>query len=172
VGADVGDRSGGEVAQPGPPAGGGDDGCLLVGAVGGQGEQAAAGVVADPLFHLRPADQHEPQVRVADRVGHQPLDAQVPEADASYAPQLAVYTDAGRREGLDVRAAYVHDLKAADRQPVDVSACAIATAEEQVEASVRGLPSRDFRAKPGRPCLRCDQKRLCPWDATAQQAVV
>jgi DNA helicase II / ATP-dependent DNA helicase PcrA len=95
-----------------------------------------------------------------------------PEADAVYALQLAVYTDAGRREGLDVRAAYVHDLKAADRQPVDVSARAITTAEEQVEASVRGLRSRDFRAKPGRPCLRCDQKRLCPWDATAQQAVV
>jgi DNA helicase II / ATP-dependent DNA helicase PcrA len=95
-----------------------------------------------------------------------------PEADAVYALQLAVYTDAGRREGLDVRAAYVHDLKAADRQPVDVSARAITSAEEQVEASVRGLRSRDFRAKPGRPCLRCDQKRLCPWDATAQQAVV
>jgi len=25
--------------------------------------------------------------------------------------QLQVYADAGRREGLDVRAAYVHDLK-------------------------------------------------------------
>ena len=29
--------------------------------------------------------------------------------------QLQVYADAGRREGLDVRAAYVHDLKAAAR---------------------------------------------------------
>ena len=62
VGAEVGDLSGGEVAQPGPPTGRGDNACLLVGAVGGQGEQAAARVVADPLFHLRPADQHEPQV--------------------------------------------------------------------------------------------------------------
>jgi DNA helicase-2/ATP-dependent DNA helicase PcrA len=95
-----------------------------------------------------------------------------PEGDADYDLQLAVYTDAGRREGLDVRAAYIHDLKAADRQPVDVSARAITAAEEQVEASVRGLRSRDFRAKPGRPCLRCDQKRLCQWDATPQQAVV
>ena len=34
--------------------------------------------------------------------------------------QLQVYADAGRREGLDVRAAYVHDLKAAAR---DVGPC-------------------------------------------------
>jgi hypothetical protein len=60
------------VAQPGPPAGCGDNACPLVRAVGGQGEQAAAGVVADPLIHLRAADKREPQVRVADRVGHQP----------------------------------------------------------------------------------------------------
>ena len=32
-----------------------------------------------------------------------------------HALQLQVYADAGRREGLDVRAAYVHDLKAAAR---------------------------------------------------------
>ena len=36
---------------------------------------------------------------------------------ADHALQLQVYTDAGRREGLDVRAAYVHDLKAAERTP-------------------------------------------------------
>jgi len=35
--------------------------------------------------------------------------------------QLAIYADAGLREGLPIEAAYVHDLKAADRQPVDVS---------------------------------------------------
>ena len=37
-----------------------------------------------------------------------------------HALQLQVYADAGRREGLDVRGAYVHDLKAASRNPVDV----------------------------------------------------
>jgi DNA helicase-2/ATP-dependent DNA helicase PcrA len=88
-----------------------------------------------------------------------------PEADAEYGLQLAVYTDAGRREGLDVRAAYVHDLKAADRQSVDVSARAITETEELVEATVRNLRDRDFRAKPGRPCKRCDLKRLCRWNS-------
>ena len=35
-------------------------------------------------------------------------------ADADdHSLQLQVYADAGRREGLDVRGAYVHDLKAA-----------------------------------------------------------
>ena len=37
-----------------------------------------------------------------------------------HALQLQVYSDAGRREGLDVRGAYVHDLKAAERSPVPV----------------------------------------------------
>ena len=89
-----------------------------------------------------------------------------PDADEDYGLQLAVYTDAGRREGLDVRAAYVHDLKAADRQAVDVSPGAIVTTETLVEASVHDLRNRDFRARPGRACQRCDLKKLCRWDAT------
>jgi DNA helicase-2/ATP-dependent DNA helicase PcrA len=76
---------------------------------------------------------------------------------------LAVYTDAGRREGLNVRAAYVHDLKAADRDPVDVSPEAIAASEQIVEDAVRGLRARDFRPRPGDPCRRCDVRRLCQW---------
>lgn len=86
-----------------------------------------------------------------------------PEADADYALQLAVYTDAGRREGLNVRAAYVHDLGEADRKPVDVAATAIQLAEAEVETSVRELRERQFQAKPGRPCNRCDLRSLCRW---------
>jgi DNA helicase-2/ATP-dependent DNA helicase PcrA len=41
-------------------------------------------------------------------------------AAADHGFQLQVYADAGRREGLDVRAAYVHDLKARARSTVDV----------------------------------------------------
>ena len=37
-----------------------------------------------------------------------------------HALQLQVYANAGRREGLDVRAAYVHDLKKAARDPIGV----------------------------------------------------
>ena len=70
-----------------------------------------------------------------------------PEAEADYALQLAVYTDACRREGLNVRAAYVHDLKASDREPVDVTP-EIKASEEIVENTVRSLRDRDFRARP------------------------
>ena len=90
-----------------------------------------------------------------------------PEASADYALQLAVYTNAGRREGLNVRAAYVHDLKAADREPVDVSSVAIAASEQLVEDAVRSLRNRDFRARPGHPCRRCDVRKLCRWDPSA-----
>jgi DNA helicase-2/ATP-dependent DNA helicase PcrA len=86
-----------------------------------------------------------------------------PEAEDDYGLQLAVYTDAGRREGLNVRAAYVHDLKAADRQSVDVSPSAVLASEHTVASSVRDLKGRDFRAKPGPPCRRCDVKSLCRW---------
>jgi len=85
--------------------------------------------------------------------------------DDDHGLQLAVYTDAGRREGLDVRAAYVHDLAAADRRPIDVSGQAVADSEELVESSVADLRRRDFRPKPGRPCRRCDMRKLCRWAA-------
>jgi DNA helicase-2/ATP-dependent DNA helicase PcrA len=87
-----------------------------------------------------------------------------PDASPDYALQLAVYTDAGRREGLNVCAAYVHDLKAADRQPVDVSPETIAASEQIVADTVRNLRNRDFHARPGHPCRRCDVRRLCQWD--------
>lgn len=76
-----------------------------------------------------------------------------PEADADYALQLAAYAYAyaGRREGLNVRGAYVHDLKEAERKPVDVTPAAIQAAETEVENSVRELRERRFRAKPGPP---------------------
>ncbi len=88
-----------------------------------------------------------------------------PGADAEYDLQLAVYADAGCREGLNVRAAYVHDLKTAERTPVNVSPTAIAAAEAQVESTVRSLRNREFHARPGKACRRCDLKKLCRWEA-------
>jgi DNA helicase-2/ATP-dependent DNA helicase PcrA len=87
-----------------------------------------------------------------------------PEAKADYELQLAVYTDAGRREGLNVRAAYVHDLKASDRARVDISPEAVTASRQVVQDTVRSLRNRDFRARPGRPCARCDVRNLCRWD--------
>ena len=92
------------------------------------------------------------------------------EANSDYELQLAVYADAGLREGLNVRAAYIHDLKAADRKPVDVSPAAIAASEQTVEDSGRSLRARNFSARPGRSCRRCDVRRLCQWDSAMTPA--
>jgi RecB family exonuclease len=62
-----------------------------------------------------------------------------PAAGDDCALQLAIYADAGRREGLPIEAAYLHDLKAADRQPIDVSTAAITASEQSVESSVADL---------------------------------
>ena len=88
-----------------------------------------------------------------------------PAAGDDYALQLAIYADAGLREGLPISAAYIHDLKAADRQPVDVSLAAIAASEQTVESAVANLRQRIFHAKPGPLCRRCDVHSLCHWDA-------
>jgi DNA helicase-2/ATP-dependent DNA helicase PcrA len=75
--------------------------------------------------------------------------------------QLQVYADAGRREGLDVRAAYVHDLKATRRDAVDVDGNALAGAEQIVtEAAVR-LRLRDYAPDPGRKCRSCEVRTVC-----------
>jgi hypothetical protein len=67
--------------------------------------------------------------------------------------------------GLDREAlAEVHDLKAADRECVEVSPAAISAVEQAVEASVTDLRQRNVRASPGRPCRRCDVHSLSRWD--------
>jgi DNA helicase-2/ATP-dependent DNA helicase PcrA len=86
-----------------------------------------------------------------------------PSAFDDYALQLAVYADAGLREGLPIEAAYVHDLKAAARDSVDVSSVSIAAAEKAVEASLAELRQRAFQPRPGRPCRRCDVHKVCRW---------
>ena len=77
MGAEVGDLAGAEVAQPWPPARRVHDPPPAVGAVGCEREQAAAGVVPDPLFHLLAADDDEPQAGIGDRVADQPFNTEV-----------------------------------------------------------------------------------------------
>jgi DNA helicase-2/ATP-dependent DNA helicase PcrA len=89
------------------------------------------------------------------------------EGEHAHDLQLQVYANAGRREGLDVRAAYVHDLKRADRVAVDVSADAVSTSERSVVALVDRLKSKDFSPRPGEHrCGRCDVRPLCRFAAT------
>jgi DNA helicase-2/ATP-dependent DNA helicase PcrA len=81
--------------------------------------------------------------------------------DREYDTQLQIYTNAGRREGLQVRAAYVHDLKAGDRIEVDVSGTSVACAEAEVVSLIHRLRARDFQAHPGTACRGCDVRSLC-----------
>jgi len=75
--------------------------------------------------------------------------------------QLQVYADAGRREGLEVTAAYVHDLKASERATVDVGTAAVAAAEEVVGEAGRRIRDREFKANPGVRCRRCEVRTIC-----------
>ena len=77
--------------------------------------------------------------------------------------QLQIYADAGRREGLDVTQALVHDMKTATRIPVDTSDKAIQAAEITVRRSATALKRREFNPNPERGrCTACDVKTICP----------
>ncbi len=80
---------------------------------------------------------------------------------AAHDLQLQVYTDAGRREGLDVRGAYVHDLGAARRDPVDVDRTSVTSAEQVVSAAAVRIRARDYAPNPGARCRSCEVRTIC-----------
>jgi DNA helicase-2/ATP-dependent DNA helicase PcrA len=76
--------------------------------------------------------------------------------------QLQVYTDAGRREGLTVDRALVHDLRSAQRFEVPVNDRNVNEAEELVHELVRQIRAREFVAIPEKDkCGRCDVHSMC-----------
>lgn len=84
------------------------------------------------------------------------------DGDREYDLQLQVYTDAGRREGLTVTAAYVHDLKDASRKSVDVSAKTVKQSEGDVIQLVDRLRKKDFTPSPAtKKCAACDVRPMC-----------
>ena len=85
----------------------------------------------------------------------------------SFDLQLQVYTDAGRREGLDVQAGYVHDLDSGQRIAIDVSPAAIQKAEAVTIKAASELKSRIFTAKPEKSrCKICEVRTICNSRAT------
>lgn len=78
-----------------------------------------------------------------------------------HALQLQVYADAGRREGLDVQAAYVHDLRAAAREPIPVHESDVGAAEAVVAEAAERIKARDYLPNPGPACRRCEVRTLC-----------
>ena len=76
--------------------------------------------------------------------------------------QLQVYADAGRREGLTVGAAFVHDMATTTRHAVEVSDRTIADAERTVIEAAAALKQRDFTPKPeASKCASCDVRPVC-----------
>ncbi len=85
-----------------------------------------------------------------------------PARDARYALQLAVYAAAGRGEGLDVVAGYLHDLDDGARQSVDVGEAVTTKAVEALGVSVKRIRSGQFKAcSDATLCDRCDYKYVC-----------
>jgi ATP-dependent DNA helicase UvrD/PcrA len=82
--------------------------------------------------------------------------------EGEYVLQQQVYTNAGRREGLPVTAAYLHDLDKADRLPIDVSDDSILRSEHRVTQLTSALRQRDFTPDPTpEKCKPCDMRRMC-----------
>jgi DNA helicase-2/ATP-dependent DNA helicase PcrA len=76
--------------------------------------------------------------------------------------QLQVYADAGRREGLTVAAAYIHDMSTATRHPVPIDDATVEAAETAVLQSAEQLTQRDFAPRPEvRKCRACDVRKMC-----------
>ncbi|MEV7907614.1 ATP-dependent helicase [Streptomyces anulatus] len=76
--------------------------------------------------------------------------------------QLQVYADAGRREGLTVGAAFIHDMSTAARHEVPVDLAAVSAAESTVMITAEALKQRDFTPKPEiKKCRSCDVRTVC-----------
>ena len=85
----------------------------------------------------------------------------------SYDLQLQIYASAGRREGLDVVGAYVHDLSAADRKAVDVGEGALRNAEERALEAVGRYRASNFTPSPSHVnCSGCDMRAICRYRAS------
>lgn len=83
-------------------------------------------------------------------------------ADDLFSFQLAVYAEAARGEGLNVRAAYLHRLHDGSRedQPVDSDAGRIARRRAEAILSDMRAGQFDPRAEEAK-CLRCDARSIC-----------
>jgi DNA helicase-2/ATP-dependent DNA helicase PcrA len=76
--------------------------------------------------------------------------------------QLQVYANAGRREGLDVEAAFVHDLKSTERMVVPIDEGSVVESELALATVGDRLRARVYEpTKDGAVCAHCDVAKLC-----------
>ena len=85
-----------------------------------------------------------------------------PKSDDVFAFQLAIYTAAGRGEGINVQAAYLHHLAAGQRSPVTVDDPTTTRARSRATTLIGGLTRGEFDPKPEKSkCQRCDVRAVC-----------
>jgi DNA helicase II / ATP-dependent DNA helicase PcrA len=85
-----------------------------------------------------------------------------PRTNDIYAFQLAIYAAAGRGEGLNVRAAYVHDLKEGDRLAVPIAERKTEAAKRRANKLAKAISERRFEAQPDKQkCRGCDYRLVC-----------
>lgn len=85
-----------------------------------------------------------------------------PHADDVYAFQLAIYAAAGRGEGLNVQAAYLHRLKEGDRTPISVGVANTDKARHRASDLITSVVAGSFPAIPEKKkCRGCDVRAIC-----------
>jgi DNA helicase-2/ATP-dependent DNA helicase PcrA len=85
-----------------------------------------------------------------------------PTTDDIFAFQLAIHAAAGRGEGMNVKAAYLHDLKASERRKVPVDSAAVRVARKRADILIEGILTGDFPARPETTkCRSCDVRVIC-----------
>lgn len=85
------------------------------------------------------------------------------EPAAVHEHQLRIYTSAGRKEGIDVRGAYLMDLKAGATHGVEVAITDLQGAESWATSTVARLQSADFTpdSSDKKKCQHCDVSLIC-----------
>jgi DNA helicase-2/ATP-dependent DNA helicase PcrA len=85
-----------------------------------------------------------------------------PKTDDIFAFQLAIYASAGRGEGLEVDAAYLHILKEGERRGVPVDSVAVKVARKRADLLIEGIGGGEFPARPeSSKCRSCDVRAIC-----------
>ncbi|MEI7733322.1 MAG: ATP-dependent DNA helicase [Verrucomicrobiota bacterium] len=82
--------------------------------------------------------------------------------DDVFAFQLAIYTAAGRGEGLQVEAAYLHELSTSTRVNIPVDAATTQSATARANTLITGVVQKKYPPKPAKDhCPRCDVRAVC-----------
>jgi DNA helicase-2/ATP-dependent DNA helicase PcrA len=82
--------------------------------------------------------------------------------DDVFAFQLAVYAAAGRGEGLNVSAAYLHHLNSAKRLNVLIGEEKVNEAKNRADLLIDGIVQGEFPARPDKEkCRGCDMRGIC-----------